>query len=57
MISVNSGVKVKIFTISPVAFSPVCGCHNWNLLLGNVAKSSGMAAIFLIQGIHTLFSL
>jgi hypothetical protein len=47
----------------------VCGCHNWNLLLGDAAKSSRMLLgdtaksskmlinfFGLIQRIYTLFS-
>jgi hypothetical protein len=39
MVGVNSGVKTKILAINPRAFSMACGCHNWNLLLGDAAKA------------------
>jgi hypothetical protein len=52
------GVKMKILAINPRAFFTACGCHNWNLLLGDAAKSSRMTISFfgLIQRICTLFS-
>jgi hypothetical protein len=45
---VNSGVKTKILAINPRAFFTACGCHNWNLLLGDAAKSSRMAISFFL---------
>jgi hypothetical protein len=58
IVSVNSGVKAKIIAINPRAFFTACGCYNWNLLLGDVAKSSRMAISFfgLIERIYTLSS-
>jgi hypothetical protein len=52
------GVKKKILAINPRTFFTACGCQNWNLLLGDAAKSSRMTISFfnLFQGIYTLFS-
>jgi hypothetical protein len=57
MVAVNSGVKTKILAINPRAFFTACGCHNWNLLLGDAAKSSRKVISFfgLIQRIYALF--
>jgi hypothetical protein len=43
VVGVNSGVKMKILAINPRPFFTACGCHNWNLLLGDATKSSRMA--------------
>jgi hypothetical protein len=57
MVGMNSGVKMKILAINPRAVFTACGCHSWNLLLGDATKSSRMAISFfgLIQSIYTLF--
>jgi hypothetical protein len=48
MVGMNSNIKRKILAINPRAFFTACGYHNWNLLLGNAAKSSRTAiSIFL----------
>jgi hypothetical protein len=54
---VNSGVNTKTSANNPRAFFTVCGCHKWNLLLGDAAKSSRTAVSFygLNQRIYTLF--
>jgi hypothetical protein len=39
--------KTKISAINPRAFFTAYGCHEWNMLLGNAAKSSRMVPAFL----------
>jgi hypothetical protein len=58
MVGVNSRVKKKILAINPKVFFTAYGWHNWDLLLGDAAKSSRMAVSFLglIQRIYTRFS-
>jgi hypothetical protein len=57
MAGANFGVKMKISAINPRTFSTMCGCHSWNLLLGDTDKSSTTAILFfnLNRVIYTLF--
>ncbi|XP_051168857.1 zinc finger MYM-type protein 1-like [Leptopilina boulardi] len=55
MVGINKG----ILNINPRAFFTPCGCHSWNLILVDAAKSSSTATTFFgyIQKIYLLFSL
>ncbi|XP_060866247.1 uncharacterized protein LOC132941980 [Metopolophium dirhodum] len=58
MVGINKGVKTRILNINPKAFFAPCGCHSWNLILVDAAKSSITATTFFgfIQKIYLLFS-
>ncbi|XP_050529651.1 uncharacterized protein LOC126899133 isoform X2 [Daktulosphaira vitifoliae] len=58
MVGINKGVKTRILNINPKAFFAPCGCHSWNLILVDAAKSSITAKTFFgfIQKIYLLFS-
>lgn len=42
----KSGVQRWILNINPLAFFVPCGCHSWNLVLGDVASSCAQAQTF-----------
>ncbi|XP_025407478.1 zinc finger MYM-type protein 1-like [Sipha flava] len=52
------GVQSRIIAKNPRAFFSPCACHNLNLLLGDIAKSSTVAVGFFgtIQRIYCLFA-
>ncbi|XP_073470341.1 zinc finger MYM-type protein 1-like [Aquarana catesbeiana] len=54
----KSGVKTRILNINPLAFFTPCGCHSWNLVLGDAAASCAKAKLFfgVLQRLYTLFS-
>ncbi|CAH2325017.1 zinc finger MYM-type 1-like [Pelobates cultripes] len=54
----KSGVKTRILNINPLAFFTPCGCHSWNLVLGDAAASCSKAKLFfgVLQRLYTLFS-
>ncbi|XP_026482044.1 uncharacterized protein LOC113389196 [Ctenocephalides felis] len=58
MVGINKGVRTRILDINPRAFFTPCGCHSWNLLLIDAAKSSGTAKKFFgfINKIFVLFA-
>jgi len=47
MLGINKGVKTRILNINPKAFFAPCGCHSWNSILVDAAKSSITAKTFL----------
>lgn len=54
----KSGVQRRILNINPLAFFVPCGCHSWNLVLGDAASSCAQAQTFfgLLQRLYTIFS-
>ncbi|KAK4593670.1 hypothetical protein RGQ29_017677 [Quercus rubra] len=54
----KQGVQKRIIDINPRAFYTLCGCHNLNLVLCDVANSCSKAISFfgVVQRIYTLFS-
>ncbi|KAE9545541.1 hypothetical protein AGLY_001084 [Aphis glycines] len=58
MVEINKGVKTRILNINPKAFFAPCGCHSWNSILVDAAKSSITAKTFFgfIQKMYLLFS-
>lgn len=58
MAGINSGVRTRILNINPRTFFTTCGCHSWNLLLVDAAKSSSATKTFFcfIQKIYLIFS-
>ncbi|XP_026482298.1 uncharacterized protein LOC113389482 [Ctenocephalides felis] len=58
MVGINKDVGTRILFINPRAFSKPCGCHSWNLLLIDAAKSSGTSKKFLafVNKIFVLFA-
>ena len=54
----TSGVQARLLKENSRAFFVPCACHNYNLLLGDVAKCCPDAITFfgILQAIYTLFS-
>lgn len=54
----NKGVQARILEVNPKALFVPCGCHSWNLVLGDMAHSSSVAISFfgILQQIYVLFS-
>ncbi|KAK9697609.1 hypothetical protein RND81_08G048500 [Saponaria officinalis] len=54
----NKGVQKRLLDVNPRAFYTPCGCHNLNLALCDMAKSSAKAIDFfgIIQRLYCLFS-
>lgn len=54
----NSGVQKRILDINPLAFFVSCGCHSYNLVLCDAAKSSvsSITLFGVLQRLFTLFS-
>ncbi|XP_010480822.1 PREDICTED: zinc finger MYM-type protein 1-like [Camelina sativa] len=54
----HKGVQKRMLDVNPRAFYTPCGCHNLNLALCDMAKSSTKAIDFfgIIQRLYTLFS-
>lgn len=54
----KSGVQRRILNINPLTFFVPCGCHSWNLVLGDAASSCAQAQTFfgLLQRLYTIFS-
>ena len=54
----TSGVQARLLKENSRAFFVPCACHNYNLLLGDVAKCCPDAISFfgILQAIYTLFS-
>ena len=54
----KKGVQKRIIDINPKAFYTPCGCHNFNLVLCDVANSCPKATSFfgVVEHIYTLFS-
>ncbi|XP_037801961.1 zinc finger MYM-type protein 1-like [Penaeus monodon] len=54
----NCGVQARILQQNPRAFFVPCGCHSWNLVLGDAAASSNKTVLFFgtLQRIYTLLS-
>jgi hypothetical protein len=60
MVGMNSGAKTKILSSNKRAFFTACGCHNWNLLLGDAIKSSRTVISFFFiisKNLHTIFQI
>ena len=53
-----SGVQARILQINPRAFFVPCACHNYNLVLGDIAKTCPEAMTFFgtVQRTYTLCS-
>ncbi|CAL4110815.1 unnamed protein product, partial [Meganyctiphanes norvegica] len=53
-----SGVQARLLEINPRAFFTPCACHNYNLVLGDMAKTCPEAMTFFgtLQRLYTLFS-
>ena len=43
----NQGVQKRLLDINPRAYYTPCGCHNLNLVLGDMANSCTRAVSFL----------
>ncbi|KAL2998994.1 hypothetical protein AAZX31_09G133300 [Glycine max] len=55
----NQGVQRRLLSINPRAFYTLCGCHNLNLVLCDMASSSPRAISFffgVLQHIYSLFA-
>lgn len=54
----KSGVQKRLLNINPRAFFVPCGCHSWNLVLGDAASSCAQAQTFfgILQRLYTIFS-
>ncbi|XP_037798473.1 zinc finger MYM-type protein 1-like [Penaeus monodon] len=54
----NCGVQARLLQQNPRAFFVPCGCHSWNLVLGDAAAASNKAVLFFgtLQRIYTLLS-
>jgi len=54
----NIGVQKRILDLNPLAFFVPCGCHNYNLILCDAAKSSvkSVTLFGVLQRLFTLFS-
>ncbi|XP_068989239.1 zinc finger MYM-type protein 1-like [Neodiprion pinetum] len=54
----NLGVQKRILDLNPLAFYVPCGCHSYNLVLCDAAKSSvkSVRLFGLLQRLFTLFS-
>lgn len=54
----NIGVQKRILDLNPLAFYVPCGCHSYNLVLCDAAKSSvnSVTLFGILQRIFTLFS-
>jgi hypothetical protein len=52
------GVQAHILCVNSRAFFTPCGCHNLNLVLGDMAKRSSQAVTFLgvLQSIYVIFA-
>ncbi|XP_004205865.3 uncharacterized protein LOC101239811 [Hydra vulgaris] len=55
----NSGVQARLLERNSRAFYTPCVCHNYNLILGDMAKTCSDAITFFgtLQRIYTLFAL
>ena len=53
----NKGVQKRLLDINPRAFYTPCGCHNLNLAICDIAKSSDKAMSFfgIIQRLYNFF--
>ena len=54
----NQGVQKRLLDINPRAYYTPCGCHNLNLVLGDMANSCTRAVSFfgVLQRIYSLFA-
>jgi hypothetical protein len=54
----RSGVQRRLLDINPLAFFVPCGCHSWNLILGDAVSSCVQAQTFfgVLQRLYNLFS-
>ncbi|KMQ82788.1 zinc finger mym-type protein 1-like protein, partial [Lasius niger] len=54
----NIGVQKRILDLNPLAFFVPCGCHSYNLVLCDAAKSSvkSVTLFGVLQRLFTLFS-
>jgi len=54
----KSGVQARLLELNPRAFFTPCVCHNYNLLLGDIASSCSDAVSFfgILQRIYVFFS-
>ena len=53
-----SGVQARLLQMNSRAFFTPCACHNYNLLLGDIAKTCHQAISFfgIIQRLYVIFS-
>jgi len=58
MVGQYSGVQARILNQNPRALVMQCAAHRLNLVLGDTAKSSTLAANFFstVERLYTLFS-
>jgi len=54
----NQGVQKRLLDINPRAYYTPCGCHNLNLVLGDMANSCTRVVSFfgVLQHIYSLFA-
>jgi len=54
----KSGVQRRLLNLNSLAFFVPCGCHSWNLVLGDAASSCAGAQTFFgtLQRLYTIFS-
>ncbi|KAG4925001.1 hypothetical protein JHK87_050541 [Glycine soja] len=57
-LSKNQGVQKRLLDINPRAYYTPCGCHNLNLVLGDMANSCTRVVSFfgVLQHIYSLFA-
>jgi hypothetical protein len=56
----RSGVQRRLLDINPLAFFVPCGCHSWNLILGDAVSSCVQAQTFFwrtTKAIQSFFGL
>ena len=58
MKGVHSGVQKRLLNINSRAFFTPCACHNYNLVVAHIAKTSPVALTFfgIVQRVYTIFS-
>ena len=58
MKSKNQGVQKRLLDIDPRAYCTLCGCHNLNLILGDMVNSCTRVVSFfgVLQYIYSLFA-
>jgi hypothetical protein len=58
MMGKHKGVRTRINNLYPRAFYNPCGCHSWNLIVGDAAKSSvkSVSLFGVLQRLYILFS-
>ena len=55
---VHSGVQKRLLNINSRAFFTPCACHNYNLVVADMAKTclDALACFGIVQRVYTIFS-